>query len=575
MQYRWKFPEAPDCKTVSRLESEAGVSRIIAELLVQRGLTDPVDARRYIDLDLPFVLHDPFLMQGMEQACQRIVEARDRRESVMVHGDYDLDGVSSLALLTRFFGSLGISSSSYIPARLSDGYGLSSKAIVEASRRGVSLIVTADCGIRAVDEVREAAEAGIDIIVTDHHEPGGVLPEACTILNPKQESCSYPDKDLAGVGVVWKMCQGIYKYTDGECEDPESFLDLVSLGSIADVAPVRGENRAIIRHGLKQIEEEKLPGILAIKKTAGSRPGPVTYRSVAFMLAPRLNAAGRLGEAERALRLLCTDDEEEAFNHASWLEGENKRRRQIDSKVTAEVRDCLARSFDSRRDFAVVLSSRDWHPGIIGIVASRVAEEYYRPAILISVTEDGVGKGSARSIPEFSLYGALSRCSRYLTEFGGHSYAAGLKGDELDIGKFAQEFQEVAREELAGIDLKPELTIDLEIDLSSVSMDLVNGLKGMEPFGPGNADPLFCIRNVEVVDTPRLLGRNQSTLKFAVGDGERRVDVIGFGKGDILERMHKGSIVDLAVHLEEDNWRGNSKVGMKLEDIRLKSGSSS
>jgi single-stranded-DNA-specific exonuclease len=573
MQYRWKFPEVPDVKTVSRLESEIGVSRIVAELLVLRGLTEPVNARRYIELELSFALHDPFLMNGMEKACQRIVEARDRGELVMIHGDYDVDGVSSLALLTRFFGSLGISSSSYIPTRLSDGYGLSSKAIAEASRRGISLIVTADCGIRAVDEVREAADAGIDIIVTDHHEPGEFLPEACTILNPKQEDCSYPDKDLAGVGVAWKLCQGIYKYTEGECENPEIFLDLVCLGSIADVAPVRGENRAIIRFGLKQIDEGKIPGIMAIKKTAGSRFGPMTYRSVAFILAPRLNAAGRLGEAERALRLLCTDDEDEAFDHARWLEEENKRRRKIDAKVTEEVRNCLARSFDRRRDFAVVLSSREWHPGVIGIVASRIAEEYYRPVILISVTEDGVGKGSARSIPDFSMFGALSRCSRHLREFGGHNYAAGLVVDERDIGKFAREFQQIAREELVGRDLNPELTFDLEIDLSSVSLDLLSGLKGLEPFGPGNTDPLFCIRNVEVLDTPRLLGRNQSTLKFAVGDGGQRVDVIGFGMGDYLERIHKGSVVDLAVHLEEDNWRGNSKVGMKLEDIRLKSGS--
>ncbi len=568
MLYRWKLPETPDKEAVSNLETAIGSSRIFSQLLVQRGFLDPKEARRYLKADLASSAYDPFMMNGMGDACHRLDRARKNGESVMVHGDYDVDGITSVAMLMRFFESLGIKCSPYIPRRLKEGYGLSLLAVAEALKHDVTLIVTADCGIAAIEEVEEASSKGIDVIVTDHHQTGGRLPSACSILNPNQDDCSYPDKNLSGVGVAWKFCQAFYQFSGNEGDDPDEYLDLVCLGSIADVVPVRGENRAIVRQGLKRISEGRRVGIKALQRVSAIRSEQLTYRDVAFLLAPRINAAGRLGEAKRAFQLLYTDDEDEAFHCASLLEEENQRRRRIESEVAEEIRDTLSRGFDSRHDFAVVLSSEDWHPGVIGIVASRFVEEFYRPVILISVSDDGIGRGSARSIPEFSIYDALSKCSAHLEQFGGHNYAAGLKVKESNIEVFREEFQRVAKEELEGEDLIPDLSLDLEIDMDSVTSKLVEELKGMEPFGPGNPSPLFCLRDVSVADNPRVLSRN--TLKFSIKHDGFMFDVVGFGKGDYLERIRKGSRIDIAVHLEEDKWRGKKNIGMKLEDIRLK-----
>jgi len=568
MHYRWKFPETPDPREVLALETALGIPRLSAQLLVQRGYRGLAEAKRYLAPDLASSGHDPFLMEGMEKACERLRAAREKGEQVMVHGDYDADGITALAIFMRFFESIGISATPYIPKRFHEGYGLSARAVAEAASRKVNLIVTADCGIRAVSEIEAANREGIDVILTDHHEPGEALPKAWSILNPKQGECRYPDRDLSGAGIAWKLCQGLFSLLDGDGEDPANYLDLVCLGAIADVVPVRGENRAIIRAGLRLLGEEKRAGIRALRTTSAlSRSEPMTYRDVAFVLAPRLNAAGRLGEADRAFRLLYTDDDEEALSHATWLEDENRQRRAIDSLVTEEVREILARSFDGRRDYAVVLSSAEWHPGVIGIVASRVVEDYYRPAVLIAVS-DGVGRGSARSIPEFPIYGALAECSRHLMTFGGHSYAAGFKIDEREIEKFRDEFREVARRELEGKELVPELSIDLEIDSDSISLDLVRSLKAMEPFGPGNPAPVFCLRDVRVREAPRVLNRN--TLKFSVESRGRTIDVVGFGKGDYIEKVRKGASVDIAGQIREETWRGKRWVGMKLEDVRLK-----
>jgi single-stranded-DNA-specific exonuclease len=508
------------------------------------------------------------MMNGMEEACHRLNRARKNGESVMVHGDYDVDGITSTAMLMRFFESLDIKCTPYIPQRLKEGYGFSHSAIADALKHDITLIVTADCGIAAIEEVEEAGRNGIDVIVTDHHQAGDHLPSAFSILNPKQKDCSYPDKNLSGVGVAWKLCQAFYQFLGNEGDDPEEYLDLVCLGSIADVVPVQGENRAIVRQGLKRISEGTRVGIKALQKISTIRSEQLTYRDVAFLLAPRINAAGRLGEAKRAFQLLYTDDEEEAFHYARLLEEENQRRRRIESEVSEEIRDILSRSFDSRNDFAIVMYSADWHPGVIGIVASRFVEEFYRPIILISVSDDGIGRGSARSIPELPIYDTLSKCSEHLEQFGGHSYAAGLKVKESNIEVFREEFQRVAKEELEGVDLIPDLSIDLEIDIETVTSKLVEELKEMEPFGPGNPSPLFCLRDVSVADNPRVLSRN--TLKFSINHDGLMFDVVGFGKGEYLERIRKGSRIDIAVHLEEDRWRGKKNIGMKLEDIRLK-----
>jgi len=553
---------------VSGLAADARLSEVLAHLLVLRGIPDPLAARQFIEPDPDSSFHDPFLMKGMKRACTRLIEAREREEAVMVHGDYDADGITSLAVLMRFFRGIGIACSPYIPKRLTEGYGFSRHAVTQAVDQGVGLIVTADCGIRAIAEAAEAREAGIDVIVTDHHQPAEHLPDACSVLNPKQEGCTYPGKDLSGVGVAWKLCQALYSRLNGAGDDPAGYLDLVCLGSVADVVPITGENRAIIRLGLKQISTGGREGVRALITSSSLDPDRMTYRDVAFVLAPRVNAAGRLGSAERALRLLTTDDADEAFDHAAWLEDENRRRREIDSRLTEEVRGTLAREFDSRSDYAVIMASRHWHPGVIGIVASRVVEEYYRPTILISIGEDGIGRGSARSIPEFPIYQALVECSSYLEEFGGHSYAAGLKIKESNIASFREDFLRVARDQLGGMDLRPTLMVDLELGMGTISGALVRELKVLEPYGPGNPEPLFCLRDVLIADSPRVLRRN--TLKFSVSHNGMMIDVVGFGKGDYVERIHKGSRVDMVVRLEQDTWRGEEKVGMKLEDIKLK-----
>lgn len=568
MLYRWQFPETPDMEAVSAIESGIESSWVIARLLVQRGFRDHNAVRNFLAPDLSVSGHDPFLMKGMEAACHRLKEVRDRGEAILVHGDYDVDGISSTAMLMRFFESLGIACSPYIPRRLIEGYGLSRRAVEEAIGRGASLIVTADCGINAIEQVRYAAEKGVDVIVTDHHQPGEELPEGRAVLDPNRLDCPYPDKDLAGVGVAWKLCHGLYLYLNREGEDPDRYLDLVCLGSIADVVPVRGENRAIMRHGLDQILTGDRAGMRALLECASLKRDILTYRDVAFVLAPRVNAAGRLGEADRAFRLLYTDDRDEAREHAEWLEEENNRRRVIETSVSEEVREILSREFDNHRHYAVVLASPDWHPGVIGIVASRVADEYSRPVVLISVDSEGIGRGSARSISDFSIYRALADCSSHLLQYGGHSYAAGLKIEASKIEAFRNAFQAVARAALEGKDLLPVLHLDLEIEIGDLSPRLIEELRMLEPFGPGNPEPLFCLRDGLVIDHPRILGRN--TLKFSVKKNGRTIEVIGFGKGDYLERVKKGAKIDIAARIEEDDWRGVRKIGMRFEDIRMK-----
>jgi single-stranded-DNA-specific exonuclease len=569
MLYRWQFPEAPDMDAVLSIESGMESSRVIARLLVQRGFRDPGEARNFLEPDLVISGHDPFLMNGMEMACRRLKEARNRGEVILVHGDYDVDGITSTAMLTRFFESLDVACSPYIPRRLIEGYGLSRLAVDEAVARGASLIVTADCGVNAIEPVRYATEKGVEVIVTDHHQPGEELPEARAVLDPNREDCRYPDKGLAGVGVAWKLCHGLHLYLNREGDDPDRYLDLVCLGSIADAVPVQGENRAIMRHGLDRILKGNRVGTRALLEYSSLKRDSLTYRDVAFVLAPRINAAGRLGEAYRAFRLLYTDDEDEAREHAEWLEEENNRRRVIESNVSEEVREILSREFDNRRHYAVVLASRNWHPGVIGIVASRVVDEYSRPVVLISIDSEGIGRGSARSISDFSIYRALADCSSLLIQYGGHNYAAGLKIEASKIEAFRHAFQDVAREALEGRDLLPVLHLDLEIEVGDVSPKLVEELRMLEPFGPGNPEPLFCLRDGLVVDHPRILGRN--TLKFSVKKDGRTIEVVGFGKGDYLERVKKGAKIDIAARIEEDEWRGVRRIGMKFEDIRTKS----
>ncbi|HFB68276.1 MAG TPA: single-stranded-DNA-specific exonuclease RecJ, partial [Calditrichae bacterium] len=461
MDYKWVIDCDYNDEDVDRLSKELGIPDLLSKILLKRGIDSFEKARHYFRPDLE-ALHDPFLMKDMERAVDRLVQALENGEKIMVYGDYDVDGVSGASLLYLVLSQLvGPKVSYYIPDRITEGYGLSIKSIDEIAAQGVSLIVTIDCGVTAVEEIAHANQLGIDVIVADHHQPGETLPPAVAVLDPKREDCPYPFKELAGVGVGFKFMQALYKRLGLPESELDQYLDIVALGSCADIVPVIDENRILVRHGLDRINFNPRYGIKALLESSGIEKKEITVGLIVFVLAPRINAVGRMGDAKRAVQLFTARSLQEARAIARELERENKARRNVDETTFKEALEIVENRLDPENDYAFVLYKKDWHPGVIGIVASRIVERYYRPTIMISVV-DGIGKGSARSISGFNIYEAIRDCSHLLTAFGGHKYAAGLTIEEEKIPAFIECFKNIARERITPQDLVPQMTIDCE-----------------------------------------------------------------------------------------------------------------
>lgn len=546
----------PADELVGALAQGLGVSAALAALLAQRGLTTPELARRFLRPSLD-ELADPLRLAGMPEAVDAIVRAVRAGRGILVHGDYDVDGQCATALLTRALRVAGAVIHPFVPHRLRDGYDLGPSGIGYAKSVGASLILTCDCGITALEAVAAARAGGLEVVVTDHHLPGPVLPRATAVVDPQREDDASGLRNLCGTGIAFKLVQALVPALGLPANSPYHFLGLVALATVADIVPLTGENRALVRHGLRLLPESRWPGIRALIRESGLEGREIRAGQVGFVLAPRLNAAGRIGDATDGLRLLLTDDEAEATRLARQLETMNTERQTLDQRILEEAIEQVERERDPDTDAALVLASDRWHAGVVGIVASRVVERFGRPALLIALDGD-LGRGSGRSISRFDLHAALHRCGDVLERFGGHQMAAGLtiRRDRLD--EFRERFTAVARESLGAGDLGPEQRVDLVLGLGEVNAELEQLCRQLEPCGMGNPGPVFGARRVRL-DGARRVGNNHLKATLAAPDG--RLSAIGFGWAD---RAPKAESLDVAFRLEQNEWQGATTLQARI-----------
>ncbi len=555
-----------DGKGAARLATALRIHPLAARVLAARGLGDPASARAFLAAPLTD-LPDPFTMVGMEAAVARIVRAVEGGERIACYGDYDVDGVTSTALLAGFLQAAGADAVTYVPHRLAEGYGLNSEAVAKLAANGVRLLVTLDCGITSLEEVRVAAALGVETVVVDHHTVPVELPAAAAILNPHQPGCAYPSKDLAAVGVTFALAMALRRrlrergrFGEGRPEpNLKEQLDLVALGTVADVVPLVGANRILVRWGLEELARTRRPGLRALKRVAGIAEGtPITAGQVGFRLAPRINAAGRLDDAGRCVRLLLTREDAAARVLAEELDRENQERQEIERRILEEaVEDAAALVAAGAR--GLVLARDGWHPGVVGIVASRVAERFHRPAVLVGMGA-GAGKGSGRSIEGFHLYDALAACSAHLARFGGHRHAAGVTVERSSLDAFRAAFQAVAAERLSPEDLVPRCRIEGWVAEADLTEGAAEGLARLGPFGAGHPEPVFALRGAP--GRARTVGAGGAHLKLALG----RADAIGFGMGERLGAC--AGAIEVAFTLGFDEWDGARRLQLRLRDLR-------
>ncbi len=554
----------PDNAVVARLQDTLMLPEAVCRLLASRGYGDPDAAKRFLRPRLEQVegagtLHDA------PRAVSRIADAIRAQETIFVHGDYDVDGMSSTALLTRVLRGLGAQHVvPFVPNRLTDGYDLGAAGVLAAREAGATLVVTCDCGTSAVAPVAELIAAGVDVIITDHHLPGSELPAAYAICNPRHPSCASTDKDLAAVGVAYKLALSLCDAMGVSPALAHRQLDLVALATIADVAPLRGENRVLVRYGLKLLAETTHPGLRALLRSSGLDAKPLTAGRVGFVLAPRLNAAGRIADAKLGLRLLLAEREDEANVIARELEELNRARQELDRRVLDEA----MRQVESphmRDRFAHVLHHDGWHAGVIGIVASRIVEQTARPAVLVAV-DQGIGKGSGRSISAFDLHSALGECRDLFVRYGGHRAAAGLTMSAEQLPNFVERFDAVAQSRMSADDLTPELRVDLDVPIDAIGDDLEKLLKHFEPFGIGNPAPMFRTAGVRLSAPPKRIGSDGLRLSFDMARGS--IDGIGWGLAPRASLFDVSRAVDVAFRLERDEYRGVSRLQLRVADAR-------
>jgi single-stranded-DNA-specific exonuclease len=562
----WELREG-DSAAEKRLAATCGISPVLARVLANRGIVDEKSVGAFLMPD-PSDMHDPFAMPDMEQSAARLWAAVENGEGIRVYGDYDVDGITSVALLVSVLRSLGANVDYHIPNRLVEGYGLNREAIEQAAGDGVSLLVTVDCGVSAIEEVDYASELGIDVIITDHHEAGSILPSCVGVVDPKRHDSRYPFKELAGVGVAFKLAQAVWTLAGRPpcAADPHKYLDIVALGTIADVVPLQGENRIIAKAGLELIGRSSNHGINALLDVSDLSGREIRAGHVSFTVGPRVNAAGRLGDPSLGARLLLTDSAQEAAELAAMLDEENRKRQEIELSILREAWVPVSK-MNTQTTRAIVLGSDRWHSGVIGIVASRIAELTYRPTVLISFEGD-VGRGSARSIPAFNLYSALTECSDLLLKYGGHSQAAGLSIKAEDLDLFRERLNEIGHEWLTEEDLVPRVLVDAELGEDEICIELAMELERLEPFGYGNPTPLFVTRNMHVLER-RNVGPDGKHLKLKLGRGGRVIDAIGFRMAGSHVDVSQGfSEVDVLYSLEVNEWNGRREPQLIVKDLR-------
>lgn len=554
-------------ENVRRISKNLNIPPVITAILLNRNVSE-TDIPAFMAKSMKSV-RNPMLMKDMDKAVKRIKTALDKHEKIVVYGDYDVDGITSTTLMYDFLASLGADVDFYIPNRENEGYGMNIKAVNRLIKQGVKLLITVDCGITALGEVSFAKLLGMDVIVTDHHTCTERLPEdACAVLNPKRPDCDYPFNGLAGVGVAFKLVLALamlFKMNTTQCFN--KYIDIVALGTIADIVPLLDENRIMTAKGVAAIASSARPGIRALIKVSEADKRPFNATSVAFTLAPRLNAAGRLGSADAGVKLLLEKDYAAAEKMAQQLEEENRRRRSEEQIIYAQALEMLDADSELEKKKVIVLAKSGWHKGVIGIAAARICEQFYKPCILLSIDEKGVGKGSGRSVPAFNLFSALAHCEDLLTAFGGHSAAAGLTIDEKSIEEFTKKINAYADSVLSAADMLPKLDIDYPVTEKDISVEAAKLLEGLEPFGAGNEKPVFALENVRVyaADTMGADGRH---LRLRILAGDKIINCAGFSMGELAKELNAGDNVSIAFNMDINRFRGAENVQLIIKDIK-------
>ncbi|MGB9596475.1 MAG: single-stranded-DNA-specific exonuclease RecJ, partial [Candidatus Poribacteria bacterium] len=573
MQKVWRIKE-PDQKLSQRLAEQLKIPSLIAQLLVNRNITDEKSAYEFLYPNISH-LHSPYKLKGIPEAVQRIKKAISNKEKIAIYGDYDVDGITSVCLMFITLNNLGANVRYYIPKRYEEGYGLNYDSITELKKNGCDLLLTVDCGISTVKEVNFAIESGMDVIITDHHEPPPRIPSATAVINPKLHNSGYPYNFLAGVGVAFKLAQALMEDYGVKIDTfIENNIDLVALGTITDMVPLNGENRTIASLGLKALNKSQRKGIRALCEIAGVQQGSIDSNAIAFRLGPRINAAGRMDtNAYNAVKLLLTESEEEAIDLAQKLDNSNKERQSQEKYIIDNARKHIQK-YDMDKEKAIVLSGQGWHFGAVGIAAGKIKDLFFRPTVLISI-DGNTGRGSARSIPEFDIYDAISKCSQILDKFGGHRTAVGFSIPKDNIERFRRDFLDIANNTISKDALQPNIDIDFVVSLADLSLDAVESLPLLEPYGQENPQPLLAIKGLSLKYLPRIMGKNNEHLQVTVTDGQSVMRAVAFNMARLERELSAEKIkIDIAGCPYINIWNDSKSVELRAKEflIHQKSG---
>ncbi|MCE4566282.1 single-stranded-DNA-specific exonuclease RecJ [Maribellus sp. CM-23] len=569
MEKIWNFKKQGDQNEVKHLSAALNVNMVIARLLVDRGIKTYNEAKAFFRPRLSD-LHDPFLMKNMKEAVERLERAIEKQEKVIVYGDYDVDGTTSVALMYLFLKERIKEIEYYIPDRYSEGYGISPKSIEYAAENGVTLIVALDCGIKAVEKIEKAKELGIDFIICDHHNPGEQVPNATAVLDPKQPGCEYPYKELSGCGVGFKLLQAFCIKNEIDHEEIYDLLDLVAVSIAADIVPITGENRVLAYYGLKKLNSDPGVGLQTIINFAGINGSDITISDIVFKIGPRLNASGRIEHGKKSVQILVSDDVDKSDLLGEEIDSFNEIRKTLDRDITQEALDTIENSAELKAMNSTVLYNRDWHKGVVGIVASRVTEYYYRPTVILTES-NGLATGSARSVRDFDLYEAIGQCSDLLESYGGHMYAAGLTMKIEHIPEFKKRFEEIVTRQITDQQQIQSIEIDAKITLSEITPRFFRILKQFAPFGPHNMMPVFVTEDVFDAGTSRCVGKNKEHLKLDLVEPDVNSGIfpgIAFNQSDAYDLITSGSPFDICYSINENEYRGKTSLQLFIRDIK-------
>ena len=567
MEYRRVIKSTPDIKTVKRLQQEVNLPLKLATIAAQRGITNFDQARAFFAPKLTD-LHEPLLMADMQKAAERIIKAVNSDEKIMVYGDYDVDGTTSVSMMYTFLSSLHNKIEYYIPDRYSEGYGISDKGIDKAVEAGFTLMISLDCGIKAVDKIKRAQKSGLDVIVCDHHRPGSKLPPAFAVLDPKRSDCPYPFKELSGCGVGFKLIQAVCALSPELTKntDPFLYLDFTAISTACDIVPVIGENRILLYYGLQQINSQPKPFVRAL--LGDELIGKVTVSNLVFVAGPRINAAGRIEHAHRAVELLTTKDDDFLREMSQLINNHNTTRRELDQSITKEALEMIAP--EAHRFKSTVVYDENWHKGVIGIVASRLIENYYKPTIVFTKSGNKLA-GSARSVKDFDIYDALEACQEHLEQFGGHKYAAGMTLELEQLDQFKQKFEEVVSAGIKPEQTTPTIEIDAPLDFDEIDFKFYRTQQRMAPFGPANPAPIYITEGVVNAGFTKVVGKDESHLKVhlkQVNGGGQTMSGIAFGMAEHFQHISEGKPVSIVYHLDENEFNGNVSLQLRIKDIQ-------